>query len=254
MSRCAASRPSRSRPPRSRRRRARAAPRGGRRRGSGTCTAPTTCAGMMFAATPPSVTMPCTWSPGWQLLAQQADRDLGDGHRVGGVDARPRRRRGVRLVARVDRRRSGRRRGTSPRAGPTGQGCTIIAASRPSNAPPSSISDLAAAALLGGRAEHHDGRADLVGDAREADRPRRRELAAITLWPHACPTSGSASYSAHRSRSRTGPAPVGRDERRVEAADVALRRRSRRRRATSVSTSTAWAPRRPSRGARGGRG
>jgi hypothetical protein len=54
---------------------------------------------MMTVAEPPSVTMPWVICPR-QLLAQQPDRHLGDGHRVGGVDAEVRRDGGVRLGGR----------------------------------------------------------------------------------------------------------------------------------------------------------
>ena len=44
-------------------------------------------AGMMLAASPPWVTKPCTRAVGQEALAEQADGDLGDGQRIGGVDA-----------------------------------------------------------------------------------------------------------------------------------------------------------------------
>ena len=197
--------------------------------------------------------MPWTWSPGGELLAQQADRHLGDRHRVAGVHAGPRRGRGVRLVAGEGRRRSGRPRGTSPSSRSDGQGCTIIATSRPSNAPPSSMRILPPPPSSAGVPEHDDRRADLVGDARRARCPRRGELAAITLWPQACPTSGSASYSAqtpdaHRARCRPWRRTRCRGRRRRAA------RRSRRARAPRRAPRSRGAPRRRSRGARAGRG
>ena len=56
---------------------------------------PSVRSGIAFGASPPWVTMPWTRTVGGQLLAQQADRHLGDGEGVGGVDALLRVRRGV---------------------------------------------------------------------------------------------------------------------------------------------------------------
>ncbi len=51
----------------------------------------------------------------------------------------------------------------------TAAGCTIMAASSPSNAPRSSIKDLAAAALLGRCAEHGDREPEVVGEPGQSE-------------------------------------------------------------------------------------
>ena len=62
------------------------------------------------------------------VLAQQADADLGDGEGVGGVDAQLREGGGVGLLAGVVDVDVRRRRGTACGPSRSGQGCTIIAA------------------------------------------------------------------------------------------------------------------------------
>ena len=54
---------------------------------------PSVCAGTMLAASPPCVTMPCTWSVGRRCWRSSPIADLRDGERVGGVDAELRARR-----------------------------------------------------------------------------------------------------------------------------------------------------------------
>ena len=66
--------------------------------------------------------------------------------------------------------------------------------------------DLAAAALLGRRADDADREPDLVGD-RAAAEPAPTAAAAIMLWPQAWPMPGSASYSAQIATC-SGPLPA----------------------------------------------
>ena len=101
------------------------------------------------------------------VLAQQADRRLGHGERVGGVDAElgeGRRVRGLAVVVDVDVRR---RRGTGMRSISVGAGCTIIAACDAVEHALVEHDDLAAAAFLGRGAEDLDGDAEVVGQRRE---------------------------------------------------------------------------------------
>ena len=83
--------------------------------------------------------------------------------------------------------------------------------------------DLAAAALLGRRADDADREPDVVGDARRGERRRRPPIAAMMLWPQAWPMPGSASYSAQIATC-SGPEPGARDERGRQVADAALDR------------------------------
>ena len=65
--------------------------------------------------------------------------------------------------------------------------------------------DLAAAALLGGRAEERDAQAELVGHGRQRN-GRPTEAAAMTLWPQACPTVGKrVVFGADRDVEGPGP-------------------------------------------------
>ena len=88
-------------------------------------------------------------------------------------------------------------------------GCTIIAASTPSNAPLLGHQDLAAAALLGRRAEDQRPGRRASSASAAAARPAPRPAVAMTLCPQAWPMPGSASYShstAIVGTGRAGPA------------------------------------------------
>ena len=108
------------------------------------------------------------------VLAEEADRRLGDGDRVGGVHAELGKGGGVRRLAGVvdveggprehrrlggvDRRRMHHERGVNP-----GEGAAL------------QEQDLAAAALLGGRPDDADGQADVVRDPRRRDGGTERD-------------------------------------------------------------------------------
>ena len=94
-------------------------------------------------------------------------------------------------------------------------GCTISAASTPSNAPPSMSGTLPPPPSSAGRADHHHPPTELVGEGRRRQ-PRPRPAAAMTLCPQAWPMPGSASYSHTHRHGR--PLAAGRGlERRLDA-------------------------------------
>ncbi len=66
--------------------------------------------------------------------------------------------------------------------------------------------DLPAAALFGRGAEEGDGQPQVVGEGGQAE-GGTDGAAAMMLWPHACPISGRASYSA-QIPTCTGPDPI----------------------------------------------
>ena len=129
---------------------------------------------MMFGASPPTVTMPCTRSRRQERLAQQPDGDLGDDQRVGGIDAALGKRAGVRRHARVRdvERLGGEDLGSSSWS--LGPGWTISAAWTPSNDARVEQELLAAAALLGRCAQHRHAQPKLVCHAAPGRPPRQR--------------------------------------------------------------------------------
>ena len=139
----------------------------GQRRRARTYHVPVVWPGTMLGASPPWVTMPWTRSRGRMCWRSRPIADLGDGEGVGGVDAELGTGRRVRRPCRGSGRRRGRRRGSGTRRSPSGRGCTIIASVDAVEGAPLEHQDLAAAALLGRRAEH------LHGDAERRRRPAR---------------------------------------------------------------------------------
>ena len=135
---------------------------------------------------------------GPELLAKQPDRHLGDGHRVEGVDALPRR--GgpwVSLPVKWTSKWETARHVATRRS--VGHGWTIIAAWTPSNAPRSSIVIFPPPPSSAGVPSTTHGQAETVGSGAKAS-PAPAAVAAMMLWPQAWPTSGSASYSAKSRR------------------------------------------------------
>jgi len=103
-----------------------------------------------------------------KLLAQQADRHLGNGQRVEGVDPLPRRRRGVRLLALVRHVEVVHRQARRLEAF-VGPGMDHHRGVHVAEVAGVDQVDLAAAAFFTRGAQQDDGNADLVGDGRESD-------------------------------------------------------------------------------------
>ena len=161
-----------------------------------------------------------------RVLAEEPDRDLGDGDRVGGIDAAVRGTPTRAPPCRCSGRRSGSTARHGMRSSSRGDGCTMSAALTPSNPPRSQHEDLAAAAFLGGRAEDADGEAEVVRERRQAeagaDGGRRRSR---------CGRRHGRSRAGRRTRRRWRPStvrcpPVAR--RRWATRRLRARRRSRR--------------------------
>ena len=163
-----------------------------------------TCDGMMFAAMPPSVTMPWTWSPGtaagaaapiatWAIV--MASPALTPAHGAAEACAS--------VPVKWTSKWSTARHVASRRS--SGNGCTIIATSRPSNAPPSSIRILppppSSAGVPSTTTVAPTSSATRASPIAAPDRARRDDVVAARV-----PTVGSASYSA-QSPMRTGPVP-----------------------------------------------
>ena len=108
-----------------------------------------------------------------EVLAEEPDRDLRDGERVGGVDAELGRRGGVRLVAGVANREVRRPRSTRGRH--VLDRCRVHHHRRVHAVERAAFEeeDLAAAAFLGRCADDADRQAELVDERRERERRRR---------------------------------------------------------------------------------
>ena len=164
----AATRRSPARRRRSRRRRARAARPAGSAVTERPMKRPATCAGMMLAATPPSTTMPWTWSPGrscwrsrpmatWAIV--MASSALTPSHGAAEACA-------SRPVKMTSKWSTARQRVSSRSLGPGvdhHRGVHAVEVAGVDQV------DLAAAALLRGRAQQHDGEVELVGDRGQPD-------------------------------------------------------------------------------------
>lgn len=147
---------------------------------------PVTRAGMMLAASPPLVTTPWIWSPGGELLSEETECDLGDHHRVTGVDALPWCGRGVGRLSGVSHievgdRQAGRLQSiVGPRVDHHG-GVDVVEGA------PFEHHHLAAPALFGRGADDPDRHAQFVGDGKEAEaRPdgRRGDDVVPAGMPH----------------------------------------------------------------------
>ena len=143
---------------------------------------------------------------GRQLLAQEPDGDLGDDHGVAGVDPLPGAAEAwaVRPVKATSKWETARQVASRRSVGPRVDHHRRVDVVEDAGV---EHEHLAAAALLGRRAEHPDGEAELVGQRERAPSPAPTAVAAMMLWPQAWPTSGRASYSAQTASTR-GPSPA----------------------------------------------
>ena len=123
----------------------------------GPSTVPSVCAGTMLAASPPCVTMPCTWSSGGGAGAADRSRPARPSIASAGVDrrARARRPRATRWPVYVHVEVRDRAARAASRSS-SGAGCTIIAACDAVERAALEQEHLAAAALFGRRADHAD--------------------------------------------------------------------------------------------------
>ena len=142
---------------------------------------------------------------GLQVLAEEPDRDLCDGHRIARVDAQlgSRRRVGARPVYETPKCATALTRGVRSSSG---AGCTIIAAFTPANAPRSSKKTLPPPPSSAGVpiTLTHKSRSSTSGASASA---APTAVAAMMLCPHVWPMPGSASYSAQIAR-WSEPVPI----------------------------------------------
>ncbi len=127
--------------------------------------------------------------PRRQLLAQQPDRHLRDGDRVGGVDTQIRRDGGVRFAAGVADRRPPTAPATGRAAMSSGPGCSITVAAMSSNVPALSSNAFPPPASSAGVPSSTTVRPSSSATSASASAVPTAE-AAMMLWPQACPISG----------------------------------------------------------------